>query len=191
MAGVTSKAGAILTVGDRLYWAYANLAMAQVAVESQAPKYKPVHYMVRGRLYYGLRKGTMKLGPLARDERLKMILPQACCYCGSGTFLAADHLIPHKRGGPNTGDNLVWSCRSCNSSKGGKDVLEWLAKRQQFPSLLLLRRYLKLAIEFSLATGVMDVPLDIAPELPFVLAAVPFVFPPPDELVLWVPSVPA
>lgn len=190
MAGTASKSGAILTVADRLYWAYANVAMAQAAVESQSPKYKPVHYMVRSRLYSGLSKGTMKIGPLAHDERLKMILPQVCCYCGSGTFLAADHLLPRKRGGPNTGDNMVWACRSCNSSKGGTDVLEWLAKRQQFPPLLLLRRYLKLAIELSLALGVMDVPLGIAAELPFVLTAIPFIFPAPDELVLWVPSLP-
>ena len=71
------------------------------------------------------------------------------------------------------------------------DVLEWLAQRRQFPPLLLLRRYLKLAVEFSLTLGVMDVPLEMAVDLPFVLTAIPFIFPAPDELVLWVPSVPA
>ena len=38
--------------------------------------------------------------------------------------------IPTKRGGANTGDNLVWACRSCNSSKCAHDALEWLAKRR-------------------------------------------------------------
>jgi hypothetical protein len=43
--------------------------------------------MIRARLYKGLRGGTMNIGPIADDERLKMILPQACCYCGSNQHL--------------------------------------------------------------------------------------------------------
>jgi hypothetical protein len=176
----------ILTVGERLHWAYANLAMAHAAITSKSSKYGRVHFMVRSKLYSGLRTNSMNIGPLADDERLKMILPQACCYCGSAAFLAADHLIPRKRGGPNTGDNLVWACRSCNSSKCGTDALEWLARQKRFPPLLLLRRYLKLAIEFSTAMEIMNMPLVEVPELPFVLSAIPFNFPQPGELRLWV-----
>ena len=75
----------------------------------------------------------MSIGPLADDERLKMVLPQACCYCGNHDHLSVDHLIPTKRGGANTGDNLVWACRSCNSSKCASDALEWLVKKNEFP----------------------------------------------------------
>jgi hypothetical protein len=107
----------VTTVGELLHWSYANLAMAHAAVSANAEKYHPRHYMIRSRLYAGLSTGAMKIGPLADDERLKMILPQACCYCGDRELLTVDHLIPTKRGGANTGDNLVWACRSCNSSK--------------------------------------------------------------------------
>ena len=93
----------------------ANLAMAHSAVTAKAEKYGRTQFMIRSRLYKGLNGQTMKIGPLAEDERLKMVLPQACCYCGSRDHLSADHLIPTKRGGANTGDNLVWACRSCNS----------------------------------------------------------------------------
>ncbi|MCX6621012.1 MAG: HNH endonuclease [Acidobacteria bacterium] len=72
-----------------------------------------------------------------------MVLPQACCYCGSRECLSVDHLIPTKRGGANSGDNMVWACRSCNSSKCARDALEWLAERNEFPPVLLLRRYLQ------------------------------------------------
>ena len=133
----------VTTVGELLHWRYANLAMAHAAVKAKAQKYGRVHFMIRGRLYSGLRKKTMQIGALADDERLKMVLPQACCYCGSREFLAADHLIPRKRGGANSGDNLVWACRACNSSKCASDALEWLAGRGQFPPILLLRRYLE------------------------------------------------
>lgn len=176
----------ITTVGELLHWSYANLAMAHSAVTANADKYGRVHFMVRSRLYAGLNKQTMGIGPLADDDKLKMILPQACCYCGTTEHLSVDHLIPTRRGGANEGDNLVWACRSCNSSKGAKDVLEWLADRQAFPPLLLLRRYLKLAIALGHSQGVMDVPLSQAPPLPFGLTAIPRAYPAPNKLQLWI-----
>jgi hypothetical protein len=176
----------ITTIGELLHWSYANLAMAHSAVTAKAERYGRMQFMVRARLYSGLNKQTMKIGPLADDERLKMILPQACCYCGSQEHLSVDHLIPTKRGGANSGDNFVWACRSCNSSKCAQDALEWLAQRSQFPPLLLLRRYLKLAIEMSRDRALMDVLVAEAPDLPFVLSAIPKTFPPPNELRLWV-----
>jgi len=174
------------SIGELLYSSYANLAMAHSAITGNALTYGPMHYMIRSRLYKGLKAGTMNIGPLADDDRLKMILPQACCYCGSAEHLSVDHLIPRKRGGANCGDNIVWACRSCNSAKGAKDALEWLAGRSQFPPILLLRRYLKLAVEMTKDRNLMDTPISEAPELPFTLAAIPLRYPPPGELKLWV-----
>ncbi|MSV32289.1 MAG: HNH endonuclease [Bryobacterales bacterium] len=176
----------ITTVGELLHWSYANLAMAHAAITSKADKYGPRHYMVRSKLYKGLNNQTMNVGPLADDERLKMILPQACCYCGSGEHLSVDHLIPTKRGGANTGDNLVWACRTCNSSKCAHDALEWLAARNQFPPLLLLRRYLKLAIELSREREMLPAKLAGEPHVPFSLTAIPRHYPLPAQLKLWV-----
>ena len=160
--------------------------MAHAAVTARSGRYGPAHFMIRNRLYSGLRNGTMQTGALADDERLKMLLPQACCYCGSRQSLAADHLIARHRGGAHSGDNLVWACRNCNSSKGAKDALEWLTQRHVFPPLLLLRRYLKLAIGICSEKNLMDVLLDDAPELPFALTAIPRRFPSPGALCLWV-----
>ena len=179
----------ITTVGELLHWSYDNLAMAHSAITSKAGKYEPRHYMVRSRLYKGLNNQTMNIGPLADDERLKMILPQACCYCGSREYLSVDHLIPTKRGGANTGDNLVWACRGYNSSKCAHDALEWLASRNQFPPILLLRRYLKLAVELSRERYVMSALLISPPDVPFSLAAIPKSYPLPSQLKLWVDPV--
>lgn len=176
----------LTTVGELLHWSYANLAMAHSAITAGAEGYGRTHFMIRARLYKGLNTGTMSIGPLADDDRLKMILPQACCYCASREHLSIDHLIPTKKGGANTGDNLVWACRSCNSSKCATDALDWLAERNQFPPLLLLRRYLKLAIELCRERELMDVPLETAPELPVSLSAVPMSYPEPKKLTLWV-----
>lgn len=176
----------ITTVGELLYWSYANLAMAHAAVTTKSEKYNRTHFMIRSRLYAGLKNGTMQIGSIADDERLKMILPQSCCYCGCKERLSADHPIPRKRGGPNKGDNLVWACRTCNSSKGAGDVLEWLAKRDQFPPLLLLRRYLKIAIELTLKANLMNTAISAAPDVPFSVSAIPTTYPRPIDLVLWV-----
>lgn len=180
----------VKTVGELLHWSYANLAMAHAAVTSKSDHYGRLHFMVRSRLYKGLTTQGMQIGPLADDERLKMVLPQACCYCGSREFLAADHLIPRKRGGANTGDNLVWACRSCNSSKCARDALVWLIERGQFPPLLLLRRYLKLAVEICRERNLLDAPLADVPELPFSLTAIPRAYPQPSQLRLWVTELP-
>jgi len=174
------------TIAERLHWSYANLAMAHAAVEAGLARYDPPRYAIRARLYAGLNQGKMSIGPLAEDERLKMILPQACAYCGRREQLAADHLLPRSRGGVHRGDNLVWSCRSCNSSKGSKDVLVWLQEQDRFPPLLLLRRYLKLALEFAQERDLLDTHVADAPPLPFALAAIPVDFPAPAQLRLWI-----
>jgi len=174
------------TVGERIHWSYANLAMAHAAVTAGLARYDSTRYAVRARLYAGLRDGTMSMGPLAEDERLKMILPQACAYCGGQEHLAADHLLPKSRGGAHRGDNLVWACRSCNSAKGSKDVLAWLQEQGRFPPLLLLRRYLKLALEIARERDLLHTRVAEAPPLPFTLSALPVDFPPPAHLRLWI-----
>lgn len=176
----------IETIGESLYWSYANLAMAHAAVSKGDEKYIVGHFMIRAKLYAGLRNGSMNVGSIADDERLKLRMPQSCCYCGSADHLSVDHLIPRKKGGLDNGDNMVWACRTCNSSKGATDVLEWLLKRQQFPPLFLLRRYLKSAIEFCIQNDLMETQLSEAGELPFSLTAIPHKFPQPVELFLWV-----
>jgi hypothetical protein len=176
----------INTVEESLYWSYANLGMAHAAVRKGDAKYHTGHFIIRNKLYTGFRNGTMNVKSLADDERLKLVLPQACCYCGSKHFLAVDHLIPRKKGGLDKGDNMVWSCRSCNSSKCATDVLEWLIKRGQFPPLLLLRRYLKISIDFCIQNDVMNTLINEAGELPFSLSVIPHDFPQPAHLTLWI-----
>jgi hypothetical protein len=171
-----------------LYWSYANLAMAHAAVSAGAEQYNRVHYMIRARLHKGLHAGSMNIGPIAEDEKLKLVLPQSCCYCGAISPLSVDHLLPRATGGAHAGENMVWSCRSCNSSKGKQDVLVWLGERQRFPPLLLLRRYLKLALGICNERGLLLTPLNTARQLdlPFSLTAIPHQYPKPSELVLWV-----
>jgi 5-methylcytosine-specific restriction endonuclease McrA len=59
--------------------------------------------------------------------RLIIIWRGRCVYCGCmPDVLTQDHVIPLSRGGTHTMDNIVPACKPCNSSKGNKDVDEWL-----------------------------------------------------------------
>ena len=174
------------TIRGVLAESYANLAMAHKAVADGDTKYGRVHFMIRARLRKGLMTNTLSMKSLFDDERLKLTRERACTYCGATTKLSADHLIASSRGGADSGDNLVWACRSCNSSKGARDLLEWwFATRDGFPPLMLLRRYLKLAWALAYAEGVLDESLDSADSLPIRFELIPLNFPKPSELVLW------
>ena len=50
-----------------------------------------------------------------------------CEYCGKiETNLEIDHIIPLSKGGTNKLNNLALVCKSCNSSKKDKDLIEWI-----------------------------------------------------------------
>jgi HNH endonuclease len=175
------------TIGEALYWSYAQMAMAFASARHGKPTYQQTDYIVRGKIYYGLLRGRLKLGSLFKDEQEKIHSAGRCSYCGGTDDLSLDHLIPRLRGGEDAADNLVTACRSCNSSKGSRDLLEWAAARQELPALVLLRRYLKLAIRYCVRHDLMGVPLaevgGLDPPLPFALAALPQSLPEPAELV--------
>jgi len=180
----------IITIGDSLYWSYANLAMHIVAVEDGVSTASEKHFRIRSRLFSGLRKGTMKVQGFFRDEKLKLDAPRVCWFCADTDRLSADHIIPRDRGGVDSGENLIYACRTCNSSKGAKDLLQWMEWRGEFPSLLLLRRYLKQAIHYcerhNLMETLMEEATNIKNDLPFDLDRIPHNYPEISELRLFV-----
>lgn len=173
---------ALETVGDLLHWSYANLAMASAAEKRGVARYDRLAWMIRGKLYKGLRDGTMNVGSLFVDVR---DLPgDRCVYCSAEPppKLQADHLISRRRGGPESGDNLVWACAPCNVRNHARDLLEWYASQGRFPPLALMRRYLKLALAEARERELMDRSLDERPVVKFSLEHVPTQYPQPGEL---------
>ena len=55
-----------------------------------------------------------------------------CAYCGAKTGLEQEHIIPVNDGGTYSIGNIVPSCRSCNASKGAKNVDSWYRKSEVF-----------------------------------------------------------
>lgn len=173
------------TVGQRLLWAYANLCMAHAAFSKGGTTYTDRDFGLRNYMWRKFKTREYNPRSLARDEKVKMKRALNCEYCGAGENLSADHLVPTSKGGPDTGDNLVRACRSCNSSKNNRDLFVWYASKAKFPPLLLARRYLKLCIKITEEAGELDTALvEYDGGLPFDLEAVPIAFPEPADLTL-------
>ncbi len=67
-------------------------------------------------------------------------------------------------------------------------MLRWMQAKGRFPSVFVLRRYLKIVAEACAALNLMDEPLETAVrrDLPFALELLPMEFPPLMTLTLWV-----
>ncbi len=174
------------TVQEVLFWSYANLAMAHTAVDRKQEKYATFNYMIRAKLFKGLIKGTMNIRTLFDDEKVKLLSGTKCSYCGSTENLALDHIFAKKLGGKDAGDNLIYACRSCNSSKGKKDMMEWMNDQNSFPPLMILRRYLKLVVSYCIENNLMQCQVNEVQNQrhPFNINYIPVSFPKPSELVL-------
>ena len=98
----------------------------------------------------------MTMESFSDDEKVKFHRGYICSYCGSSERITFDHVIPRSRNGHDSGDNMVAECRTCNSLKKDKDLLAWCIQRHEFPHLMVLRRYLKIAVQIYCDAEVMD-----------------------------------
>lgn len=67
---------------------------------------------------------------LTHQEWLDLLeeFDHTCAYCQArGVKLTQEHMTPISRGGRHTKSNVVPACVSCNSQKGTKTALEFLA----------------------------------------------------------------
>lgn len=176
----------IETVREQIYWSYANLAMAHSAVVNKQEKYGPLNFMIRSKLFKGLKDGTMNMRTIFDDEKIKIKTGQVCNYCGSEDNLTLDHIFPQKFGGLDDADNLIFACRTCNSSKGKKDLMEWMNSSGHFLPLMIIRRHLKLTFYYCVEYGLIDKNIEElkSMELPFKIHLLPISYPNPNELIM-------
>jgi len=176
----------IETVREQIYLSYANLAMVHTAVEKKQEKYGRFNYMIRARLFKGLKEETMNMRTIFDDEKIKLQTGQICNYCGSSEKLTLDHIFPKRFGGKDNAENLIYACRTCNCSKGKKDLMEWMDYRGQFLPLMIIRRYLKLTFNYCSENDLLDKEIEELKEmeLPFRIDFLPISYPNPNKLVL-------
>ena len=62
---------------------------------------------------------------LILPKELKKLYSQPCSSCGIEKNQSIDHIVPLSRGGTHSIGNLMTLCRSCNSSKNARTLIEW------------------------------------------------------------------
>lgn len=141
---------AVKTIRDLIYWQYAKI----ISESAGAGKKQFPFVMDR---FKKLQSGEIEWSGSIREYIRERELPNQCIYCGSTKDLSYDHLIPRNCGGPDTPDNVVMACKSCNSSKGDKGVYEWfkLDRRYELPRIAE-GKYLKLLYRLHFEKGTLD-----------------------------------
>jgi hypothetical protein len=85
-------------------------------------------------------------------------LPKECVFCGNKNELQIDHLIPKSRGGSDSADNILWSCRNCNVSRGDKGIFQWLGlKKKDNLHRLVAGKYLKQLFDIHKEKATLDI----------------------------------
>lgn len=176
------------TFAELLYASYSGLQALGFAFAKGKKRYDRECYAFRESVIKKLKAGEMKIADLYQNIIRQMTSPHdACWYCGRPVAecgaLTADHIFPRMKGGENVSDNLILVCRSCNSSKGTKDLLAWYHERGEFPPMRVLVHYLKLVNQYAIENGLMNRSLDelSGTDLPFDFRYLPLSYPQPED----------
>jgi hypothetical protein len=142
--------GAVKTIRDLIFWQYAKLISksAGFGINSRA------FQMDR---FKKLQGGEIEWSTTIREYVREHETPGVCAYCGSRDKLTLEHILPRSRAGPDTPDNAVMVCASCNSSKGGKRLYEWHGShaKDEIPRIVE-GKYLKLLYSLHEKDGTLD-----------------------------------
>lgn len=88
-------------------------------------------------VYFQSRRAKKKLLPhtltALQWRNAQQYFERKCCFCGKETALTQEHFLAVDNGGGYTKENIIPSCKSCNSSKWKHNCLEWY-KKQEFYS---------------------------------------------------------
>lgn len=107
----------VKTISDTINFYYARLIIARAA--GFIDNWGFITYT-----YKNLRDGKTQISDYDSEIRLQMRTKNECVYCGTESD-TMDHVIPKKLGGPDSANNLVNSCKHCNSSKSDRDMVDW------------------------------------------------------------------
>ena len=139
------------TYRDLVYYQYARLIAEAAGVEHEGFIWKK---------FWSLKKGEIEMSSITKEDKYQLQEGFGeCIYCGEEGETTFDHLVPLSKGGEDTISNQVPACKSCNSSKGSRDVIEWFGERDKPMPRIVWGKYLKLLYETKQEDGTLDDPL--------------------------------
>lgn len=145
---------AIKSVRDLILWQYAKIIADSAGVGKKnwgfvMDRFKKLQ---QGEIFWNEIREYVK----ERENR------DECIFCGGRASLTIDHLFPRSLGGPEDEKNVIWICKSCNSSKGARRLYELLAINKGLEAAkydaprIAEGKYLKLLYEVFKEKGVLD-----------------------------------
>ena len=144
----------VKTIRDEIFYEYSKMISKST--------FGTFNHGFIGSLVKEFRSGEKTMSGTIAEFELEASLPRACIFCAADdTGLEIDHLIPSSLGGEDDSDNLVWSCGTCNSSRGNKGIYRWLGlkKKDDIPRLVA-GKYLKQLFDLHETAGTLDVSRD-------------------------------
>jgi len=149
---------AVRSIRDLIFWQYAKI------ISESAGAGKKQYGFVMDR-YKKLSSGEISWSTSIREYVKERERTEECIYCSAKTNLTLDHILPKSRRGPDTADNAVMVCQTCNSSKSDKRLYEWygLDRRYELPRIAE-GKYLKLLYTLHEQMDTLNVK-DIASQL--------------------------
>lgn len=139
------------TVRELICWEYAKL-IAGSAVGNR----KNYNFVVT--VFNRLMAGQISVSSVLRENKQLFMAGEECAYCGAKHGLQWEHIIPKTAGGPDTMDNLVRACASCNQTKACLDPYQWYESRGAINGIprIVLGKFLKLVLAEYERLGVLD-----------------------------------
>lgn len=140
--------------------------MLQAFLESKKKSYDRICYAVRAKAFKAYKEERWNIHSLYEDNNWKMSYGQSrCWYCGRHTSdcgkLTAEHIFPRRSGGDDSFDNIAYACKSCNSSKGTNDFIDWYMKSfESYPPVPLVCIYLKLVYKYTVEHNLLTSPIE-------------------------------
>ncbi len=142
---------AVKTIQDLICWQYAKIISASAGFG------KRQFGFVMDR-FTKLSSGEINWSNSIREYVKEREQPDVCIYCGQEKDLTLEHILPRARGGPDTTDNAVFVCKSCNSSKGDKRLYEWFGLKNRYKLPRIAEgKYLKLLHSLHQQNGTLNV----------------------------------
>lgn len=144
----------VKSVKDLIFWQYAKIIAASAGIGKKdfpfvMSKFKQLR---RGEIFWNEIREYVK-----EKEH-----PDECIFCGATANLTLEHLLPRSHNGPDVEKNLVWICKSCNSSKGSRRLYEHFALQAGVEAAkygvprIAEGKYLKLAFETLEEKGLLE-----------------------------------
>src|SRR3972149_8495133 len=139
---------AVKTIRDLIFWEYAKLVSGSALGDRK-------NYGFVMSTFKKLQGEEMKWSEILRED-LGMD-QKKCAYCSKTEDLSNDHIVAKRECHYAEIHNIVKACKSCNPSKGDKDLIEWwgIEMRYEIPRNVM-GKYLKMLYICHECRGTLD-----------------------------------